>query len=513
MISGWTSANEKTSLKFNLFTGKQTTYQAWNGVLQDSLATNRTYNGVGLKSDGTFYNDQTDNYQQDYYQLFFSHEFNKNWKANAGLFLTRGRGYYNEYKVKDKFSSYGLPNYITPKEDTFKRTDLVRQRWLDNYYYGGIYSLTYENRKTQVILGGSLTRYDGEHYGYVKWAEIGIPVDYRWYFNEAFKNDLNFYVKWQQQIGQHFYAFADLQYRNVLHDMNGFRQSPDEHPIARYNFINPKLGISYIQQHQSGGVSKAYFSFARANKEPNRKDFEESPLSFPKPEILNDFEAGYQWRSSQLNIGANVFYMNYKDQLVYSGKINDYGTYARINVGESYRRGIELMAAYQPLSYLELSGNLSLSQNKILNFEEFIDDYDQGDQIKNVYSSTDISFSPGIIAAGKVSLEAFQNKWKKQSLFIDVLGKYVGRQYLDNTSNKNRSIDPYGLIDFRVRFDMQTNWMKNIGFSLAVNNVLDKKYEANGYTFSYKSDGSLQTENYYFPQAGINFLFGLNLTF
>jgi len=512
-IAGWTSKNEKTNLKFNLFTGIEKTGQAWNGIPEDSLKTNRTYNEIGQKADGTYYKDQTDNYQQDYYQLFLDHKFSKNWKGNIGLFLTRGKGYYNEYRVQDKFSDYGLPPYTTPNADTFKKVDLLRQRWLDNNYYGGVFSLAYEKAATQLIFGGSLTRYEGSHYGFIKWADFGIPVDYRWYLNDAVKDDRNIYVKLQQQIGQNFFVFGDMQYRNVHHDMDGFRNDPTAHPIANYNFLNPKLGLSFIKNHQSNQLSKAYLSFALAHKEPNRKDFEESPLAFPKPEKLYDIEGGYDFQSSRFSAGANLYYMYYVDQLVYSGKINDYGVYSRINVGKSYRAGIELTAAYKVIPQIEIAANATISQNKIQQFDEYIDDYDNGGQIKNTYKNTDISFSPNMIASGIISFSPFKNRWNNQDINMDVLGKYVGRQYLDNTTNKQRSINPYGLVDLRFRYNIQPSWIKNIGVSLALNNVLNKKYEANGYTFSYQDGGQLQTENYYFPQAGFNFLLGVNLTF
>ncbi len=511
-IAGWTSQNEKTSLKFNLFTGKEKTGQAWNGIPEDSLKTNRTYNGIGMKEDGTFYDDQTDNYQQDYYQLFFNHEFNESWKGNVGLFMTRGRGYYNEYRIQDRLSDYGRPPFVNGA-DTFSRANAIRQRWLDNHYYGGIYTLAYEKDKTQFIAGGSVTRYEGDHYGYVKWAEFGIPADHRWYLNDAYKNDFNVYAKLQQQFGKYWFVFADVQYRNVHYKMNGFRNDPEMKPEANYNFINPKAGISYIKHHGANHLSKAYFSFAMANKEPNRKDFEESPIEHPKPETLYDFEGGYELQSSNFSIGANLYYMNYKDQLILSGKINEYGVYSRINVEKSYRAGIEISAAYQPINGIQLSGNATFSRNKIMDFEEFIDDYDEGGQIMTYFESTDISFSPNFIASGIASFQPFLNNENLKLLHFDILGKYVGRQYLDNTGNENRSINSYGIADVRLRYHIENSITRDIGISLAVNNVFNKKYEANGYSFSYKSGGETITENFYFPQAGINFLLSLNISF
>lgn len=512
-IAGWTSKDERTALRFNLFTGTERTEQAWNGVPQDSLAANRKFNGLGLKADGTYYNDQTDNYQQDYYQLFFDHKFDEHWSAHAALFLTRGKGFYNEYRLGEAFADYNLPDYTTPKGDTFTTTNLTRRLWLDNYYYGGIYSVSYQKNKTQLILGGAYTRYDGKHYGFVTWADYGVPVDFRWYNLTSFKGDFNIYAKLQQQVGEHFYVFGDLQYRMVQYEINGFRKNPTLMPRADFNFFNPKAGLSYIVSHANNAESKAYVSFAVANKEPNRDDFEASPAQAPKAEKLYDGELGYQYRSTQWEAGANLYYMHYTDQLVPAGKINDVGTETRINVPKSYRAGIELMAAVRPAAWLQVQANATFSRNRIQNFEEYIFDYDLGTQFKNTYNETNIAFAPSVIAGGTATLEPFRRMLKQQQFYIDVLGKYVGRQYLDNTTNANRSIDPYGLCDLRLRYTVQTSFVKELGISLALNNVLNKKYETNGYTFSYKSDGTLTTENYYFPQAGFNFLLGVNIRF
>lgn len=512
-IAGWTSKDERTTLRFNLFTGKERTGQAWNGVPEDSLKTNRRFNGLGLKADGTYYNDQTDNYQQDYYQLFADHKFNENWSAHIGLFLTRGKGFYNEYRLDESLSDYGLPAFTTPSGDTFTNANLTRQLWLDNHYYGAIYSLVYEKNKTQFILGGAYTRYDGKHYGYVTWADYGVPDNYRWYNLTSFKGDFNIYAKLQQQVGERLYVFGDVQYRRVDYEINGFRKNPTLMPRAEYNFFNPKAGISYITQHANNAESKAYASFAIANKEPNRDDFEASPAQAPKHETMYDGELGYQYRHAIWEAGANVYYMSYRNQLILTGKINDVGTATRTNVPKSYRAGIELMAGVRPAPWVSIQANATISRNKILDFEEYIDDYDSGEQIKNTYNETDISFAPNIIAGGTATFEPLRKMLKHQQFFIDVIGKHVGRQYLDNTSNKERSIDPYSLCDLRLRYTIQIPIVKELGISLALNNVFDRKYETNGYTFSYKYDGTLTTENYYYPQAGFNFLLGVNLRF
>ncbi|RQO30933.1 TonB-dependent receptor [Taibaiella sp. KBW10] len=505
-ITGWTSNNNKTNIKFNLFSGKQKTGQSWNGVPQDSLKTNRTYNELGLEDDGTFYKDQTDNYQQDFYQLFVNHKFNNHLKVNAGLYLTRGRGFYNEYKSGEDYGTYGLPNHVVGN-DTVKQTSLTRQLWLDNYYYGGVASLIYTKNRTSLIFGGALSQYDAKHYGFVKWAENGgVPLDYRWYNLRAFKTDANIYGKLEQELFSHFYGFADLQLRSVSYTINGFRKHPTVYTAENYLFFNPKAGFSYVTNHH-----KAFASFAIANKEPNRDDFEAGVNQIPKPEQLNDIEIGYQYFGLKGSVGANLYYMLYKDQLVATGKVNDVGAYTRTNVAQSFRRGIELFGNTTLAPWVSLAANMTLSQNKIKSFTEYIDDYDNGGQKEIVHHNSDIALSPGIIAGGTISFKPFSLPYQQQ-FSIDLIGKYVGRQYLDNTSDKKRSIDPYGLANVRLSYSIQNKWIKDASLSLMVNNILDRKYESKGYTFSYVANG-IQTSNYYYPQAGRNYLLTLSLGF
>lgn len=510
-IAGWTSKDERTSIKFNLFTGKEKTGQAWNGVPEDSLKTNRQFNDLGLMANGKYYDDQTDNYQQDYYQLFLNHQFNSHWDGHIAFFLTRGKGFYNEYKSDENFADYDRPAFNTSKGDTFETTNLTRQLWLDNYFYGLTYALNYHKSKTSLNLGGSLSRYDGKHYGYVTWADYGFPADYRWYNLTAFKNDYSVYAKLQQQIGYKLYLFGDLQFRHVDYQMNGFRDNPDLKPDVHYNFLNPKIGLSYILPHANNAESKIYASFAMAHKEPNRDDYEAAKNELPNPEVLYDGELGYEYHAAKWQMGLNAYYMHYHNQLILTGKINDVGTYTRANVPTSYRSGLEWTALWQPAKIITLTANATFSQNKIKDFHEFIDDYDNGGQVENTYDKTDISFSPDFIAYAQASVEPF--KMQRQHFYIDLIGKHVGRQYLDNSSNIERSIDPYTLANLRFRYELQTSFLKSLGINLTLNNILDKKYESNGYTFSYYADGDLSTENYYFPQAGFNFIIGVDIKF
>lgn len=525
-ISGWTSKNEMTSIKFNLLTGKEKTGQAWNGIgtsftdqatpvdyqkqLDDA---GRRTNTLGLMADGNYYNDQTDNYQQDYYQLFLNHKFNSHWTANLTGYYTRGRGYYNEYRLDEPFSDYGVDNVVIGGE-TIETANLTRQLWLDNHYYGTVFSTNYNKNNTDIIFGGTITQYDAGHYGFVKWADVGFPADYKWYDLDAEKNDINFFGKLQQEITKGLLGFVDLQYRNVVYNLYGFRKNPEIESLNTYNFFNPKLGLSYIIKHPYSAQSKVYASYAIANKEPNRDDFEVSPTTGrPKAERLQDIEAGYQYSSAKLSAGLNGYYMKYKDQLILTGKINDVGAYARTNVDDSYRAGIELFTTIKPADWVTVDANATFSRNKIKNTTQFSDDYDNGGQLEEIFANTDIAFSPNIIAGGTITLEPFAGSSDKQHLFIDLVEKYAGRQFLDNSSNRLKSIHPYALTDFRLRYEVSTNWIKNIGLTLMVNNVFNKKYENNGYTYSYLYEGAMTTESYYYPQAGTNFNFGVNLSF
>lgn len=513
-IAGW-KASEKTQFRFMLMTGKEKTEQAWNGVPEDSLATNRTFNELGAMTGGGFYDNQTDNYQQDYYQFFVDHKFSKYVTGHAALFMTRGRGYYEEYRQGQDYTDYGLSNYITGN-DTITSTDLIRQLWLDNYYYGSVFSLIYEKNKTQLTFGGGWTQYTGEHYGDIIWTmNGGVPNDYRWYSFDAQKNDLNLYTKLQQLFGEKFILFGDVQYRNVAYNIYGFRDNPTVMPQPVYHFFNPKAGATYLLSDNNTKKEKLYASVAVANKEPNRNDFEASPISQPKPEQLYDVEAGYERTTRKLSLGLNYYYMYYYNQLVLTGAINDVGAYTRTNVPNSFRTGVELQGAYVPNYWLKVFANATFSQNKIQNFTEYVDNYDSPSGAQDVidHGTTDIAFSPNVIASGGITLSPFRYMKNEQVFEIDLLGRFIGKQYLDNTSNEDRKINDYTLMDVRVRYSIKTKPFKELGFNLMVNNILDRKYVSNGYTFSYRLGGQLNTFNYYYPQAGINFLFGVNMKF
>lgn len=514
VIGNW-QINEQTRFRFQVLTGAERTGQAWNGIPQDSLQSNRRYNGLGEKADGSFYNNQTDNYQQTYYQAFLDHNLNKHWTSNFGLFLTRGKGYYEEYRLGEKFKNYGLANFTTPAGDTFTKTDMVRQLWLDNYYYGGLYGFQYAKNKTQINIGGSVSQYSGLHYGFVKWAQYGVPADHNWYRNDAMKNDFNQFVKVQYNIIPKLTLYADAQVRAVTYFMNGFRKNPSLRPSSNYVFFNPKMGANYMLQDERNKQQRVYASLAIANKEPNRDDFEASPTNLPKAEKLINLEAGYEIIRKGWTALANIYLMDYKNQLVLNGQINDVGAYTRINVDKSYRAGLELVASIQSTKWLNISSNITFSQNKIKRFDEYIDDYDNGNQKVINHENTYIAFSPNLIAATNFEFKPFLHfRYKSlQSLELNLMSKYVGRQYLDNTSDKARSISDYTIFDVRARYTLNIKGNSDLVFTLAIYNALNRNYENNGYNYSYISGGTTSVSNYYYPQAGRYFLAGIGFRF
>jgi iron complex outermembrane recepter protein len=518
--------SDKTSLRINVITGSEKTYQAWNGVpgaklfgdsaqLQQEYLDNSGYPGALYSTPADSINlfdskrrtynyftyaNQTDNYRQDHYQLFFNQQISPVISGNLAAFLTRGRGYYEEYINSGAYSDYGLPNPVYG-DTTLTTTNLIRQRWLDNYFYGGIYSLQYNKNNSNLTLGGGWTEYDGQHYGYVIWAAEGsIPPDYRYYNVPAKKTDFNIYTKWQQQLSERFTSFADLQWRQVNYWINGFDNNPSIIIFNHYNFINPKAGITY-----TNGPTQAYFSFARATHEPNRDDYETGKSQQPVPETVNDFELALNKKTPLASWGLTTYYMLYQNELVLTGKINDVGEYTRTNTPRSWRLGVELTGSFRPVNWFQASGNLTLSENKISNYTAYVDNYDSGGQVGTVYPKTDMALSPGIIGSAIISFYPWP------VLEISLPAKYVGIAYLDNTQNKDKMLSDYYVQQLRIIYSPKIKYTRGIDFAFYLNNVFNKKYEATGYTYGYYTGGALVNENFYFPQAGTNFMFSVNI--
>lgn len=501
---------ENHVFKLNVFSGAEKTYQAWEGVPEALLETNRTFNLYT-------YDNQTDNYQQDHYQFIYTGKINRNWKANAALHYTYGRGYYEQFRENDSLEDYNLPNVVIGGA-TFDGMDIIRRRWLDNDFYGGVFSFNYvsDDAKWDVVLGGGANRYDGDHFGEIIWMQYAADVNIRdrYYDNVAVKDDRNIYLKGTFEATEGLFLYGDLQYRGVDYRFDGINNDlRDISGQVSYNFFNPKFGLTY--QTRTG--KSWYASYAVANREPVRRDFTDSPIidRAPQAENLQNIEAGIKANHGKYSYNVNFYFMNYNNQLVLTGQLNDVGAYVRDNVADSYRAGIEIDGAYKITPKFTLGGNLAISRNKIAEFTEFIDDYstDEFFQEEINYTNTDIAFSPNIVGSAILDYKLFKN------FEISLLNKYVGSQYMDNTMNDNRKLDAFWTTDLRLNYALEPRFVKNIDFTLMVYNVFNRLYEPNGYTFSYFLPGEggagrvLATENFYYPMAGTNFLAGVKIRF
>ncbi len=497
-LSGaWYGAN--TLIRANVFSGHEKTYQAWNGVPESELTNNRTYNGFK-------YEDQTDNYTQDHYQLLYAHSFSPKLSLSGAFHYTYGRGYYEEYKADQDFADYGLSPVIFGG-NAISQTDLIRRRWLDNDFYGSTFALNYTPKNgLDFTLGGAYNEYKGRHFGEIIWATYASDSQIRqhYYDNDGFKTDFNVYGKSTWQRGP-WVGYTDFQYRRVRHEFMGYDTNLQNiQQAVSLNFFNPKAGLSY----QLNPRQQFYASVSVANKEPNRDDFVNStPASRPISERLTDIEAGYRLSHNNFRAALNGYFMKYKNQLILTGAINDVGEYSRSNVPNSYRMGLELDVSLKLSEKWAWKANIAWSQNKIKRFTYYIDDYDNGTQIGTDFRNTTIAFSPTVVASGEWDYVPFKHAE------IAFIGKYVSRQYLDNTATKARQLKEMLVHNLRFQYNFSLKSTKNVNLTLLVNNVFNKKYEANGYTFSYISGGNFSTENYYYPQATRNFLISLNLKF
>jgi iron complex outermembrane recepter protein len=500
-------------VRLMIISGTEETYQAWDGVPSFILDTNRTYNGLGAYYDVNgnlqYYKNQTDNYRQAHYHLNWLQNLTKNWNLSTALHYTRGIGYYEEYKMDQAFSDYQLENAVIGN-DTITSSDLIRRRYLDNHFYGFTFGLNFDNKnQIQATIGGAFNYYDGNHYGEVIWSQIAVQFDkdYRWYENQGDKTDANLYARVNYQVAEKLNLYGDLQFRRIDYRIKGIdndlRDISQEH---FYNFFNPKLGAYFSIDNRS----QAYISLAVGNREPNRDALVDANPARPYPtsERLYNVEAGYKFQSRILSATGNLYYMYYQDQLVLTGRINDVGDPVMENVDRSYRTGVELSVGIRILKNLRWDLNGTFSANKILNFTEYVDNWDEWPaQITNELGTTNIAFSPSIIASSILS-------WEPVRRFeISLFSKYVGKQYIDNTSSNERKLDPYLVNDLLFRYGLNVKALKQLGFSLKINNLTNAEYESNAWVYRYYSAGSYGVYDGYFPQAGINFLVGLDLKF
>ena len=491
---------DRNFIRLNVFSGQERTYQAWNGVPETLLKTNRTYNAFT-------YDNQTDNYQQDQYQLIASHELSRKWRLNTSFFYTKGQGYYEEFRSNDPLNSYGLPNVIIG-DSAIERTDIVRRLWLDNDYYGTVFSLDYNGfGKLTANIGGGWNQYKGQHFGEIIWARLAgnTNIRDRYYDDNATKTDVNLYAKAFYQVSTKLNGFLDMQVRAVDYSFLGFNgQLQNVQQTANLTFFNPKAGLTYVLNDRS----TIYASVGVGHREPNRSDYTQStPASRPKAEQLIDYEAGYKRQTARLSFTANAYYMNYRNQLVLSGQLNDVGAANRVNIPLSYRAGLELEVGARLAKTLRWNINATFSRNRIGNFTEYIDNFDTGSQESRQYRKTDISFSPGVIGGSQLLFTPTAR------LEMALLSKYVGKQYLDNTSDESRKLNSYVTNDIRVIYSVKPKFAQEIAFTLLFNNVLNELYESNGYTYAYISEGKTTADIGYYPQAGRNVLAGVRVRF
>lgn len=517
--------SKKNIIRLNVFSGKEKTYQSWDGIPSEILKTNRTWNGMGayIDNSGTekYYDNETDNYIQTHYQALFTHQFSKVLYLNLAAHHTTGAGYYEQYRESDELENYGIqpvitnaPYYelngdtiFTPDGKIFI-SDLIRRKQLSNTFSGLTWSFNYAKKKISSTLGGSYNTYKGNHFGTVIWSQFAgnSEINHEWYSNKSKKNDFNIFAKATYTLTDDLNTWIDLQLRHISYSLKGI--DDDGRDISQnhnFTFFNPKAGIQYrINKNMS-----AYASLAIANREPNRDNFVDADLTkpAPKPETLYDFEAGYTTLSNNLTFTANAFYMFYTDQLVLTGAINDVGAPVMINIPVSYRAGLELSSKITVIEKLSWDPSLTLSFNKIKTYTEYIDDWSTWSQISVEHTNTDLAFSPSVIANSNLGWDITGN------FQVSLISKYVGKQYIDNSQSTDRMLDAYFVNNLLVSWRFQPAFCREIKLSAMINNLLNTEYETNAWVYRYQYENELSKLDGYFPQAGISVMAGVTVKF
>ncbi len=500
--------DDNTLIKAVLFGGNNVTYQSWFGIDADQLREDRRFNPAGQYTDENgvtrFYDNEVDDYRQDHYQLHWNQRLNNNWSTNIGLNYTYGRGYFEQFREDDDFATYGFEE-LNVNGATVNTTDLVRRRWLDNDYYVINANVNYKDNNLDALAGLSVSHYDGDHFGEVIWARFASQsfIRERYYEGNGKKNDVSAFAKATYKLNNRLQLYGDLQVRNVNYATSGINSNLTEFLVdENFTFFNPKAGVTYELNEQND----LYFSYARANREPNRDDFESDPNV--RPEQLNDFELGWRHKKGNFTFNANTYFMLYNEQLVLSGEINDVGAPIRTNSGESYRLGIELDAIIPVTRQLTLQPNIALSSNRN---RETLRSFNG--EIQNL-GSTQIAFSPNIVAANAIVYEPVEN------FQISLLSKFVGEQFMSNTEADASKLDSYFTNDINLVYTLKPKSIfETVVFTALVNNIFNEKFVSNGYYFTFDDDftdpetiTTVEGAGFY-PQAGINFLTGVTFTF
>lgn len=498
--------DDNTLIKAINFAGAEVTYQSWFGLDSETLENDRTFNPAGQFTDENgntrFHNNQVDDYKQDHYQLHWNQRYDNNWSSNVSLNYTYGRGFFEEYKEDDDLAFYGLSDVVIGDE-TITTSDIIRRRWLDNDFYVLNASVNYKDNDWDVTSGLFGSYYTGDHFGEVIWARFASDSETgdNYYFGTGDKSEFSAFAKATYKINEQWSAYGDLQGRFVDYSTDGINSDVAEFIIDEtYTFFNPKAGLSYKLNTEN----QFYGSYARANREPNRTDFENGD---PKPERLNDFELGWRYNAENIKLNVNGFYMGYRDQLVVSG-IDNVGAPIRTNSGKSYRAGVEIEAALQVTEDLSVYPNIALSANKNQDF------LFQRDGVLTNLGNTNISYSPNVVAGNTIQYKAFKG------FTAQLLSKFVGEQYLGNIDSEVSKLDSFFVNDLNFTYDLETVAIfDSVTFNLLVNNIFNEAFVSNGYFFTFDDDFSVPGEVTtiegagFYPQAGTNFLLGTTLRF
>ncbi len=538
---------KKSYARFNFITGREVTYQAWYGVPESRLRGDQegmlayiSRNFLNeedaanlLNSDSRTYNsrlyeEEVDDYQQDHYQFFYTLDVSDKLQLNTAFHYTRGRGFFEQFLPDDLLVNNGI-NEVIIGGDTVRNSDIIRRLWLDNHFYGLTWNFNYKPGQVNLQLGGGWNQYQGNHFGEVIWAEFAgdSEIRDRIYDNDSRKSDFHIFTKAQYRLGLRWLLLADLQYRTVNYEFEGLVRDVNlgSRPVQqeeRLHFFNPKVGLTFSLPRNQ----ELYASFSVGHKEPNRNDYVLStPESRPRAEVLYDWEFGYRRQGVKASWSVNGYFMDYRDQLIVTGALNDVGEANRINVDRSFRAGIELQASVLVSKKLRWSGNATFSMNKVKGFSEslsffggaadslalltqgytFSQEFGGAIQANRNLGNTDLAFSPQVVAASEISYQAAKN------FEVSLLSKYVGDQFLDNSSSALRELDAYFVSTLRINYTIEPKWIRGIEWNLLINNLFDVEYESNGYTFGYFLGEERISENFYFPQAGIHFLLGLRV--
>lgn len=517
--------NGGTTLRLLGFGGKQKTYMAWDYASKEDMEKyGRRYNPCGeyVGADGktAYYPNQNDNYTQHNFQLHYGQMIGERWKLNIALHYTKGDGYYEQYKTKRTLVEYGLDPFVDPDGRLIEKSDLVRLKKMDNGFGGGVFSLNYRYGRVDAVVGGAVNNYKGHHFGQVAWIRnyIGaIDPLQEYYRNLGRKFDTNIYAKANIDITGGLSAYGDLQYRHIDYRIDGIGDNYDWNTESmqnlayheKYDFFNPKVGLNWLVNDNQ----RVFASWSVAHKEPVRDNFTDGdPRHIPHAERLFDYELGYSFAHRLFSIGVNLYYMDYKDQLVATGQLSDTGNALSVNVPDSYRTGIEFQGALRPCDWFDWQINATLSRNRIKDFTEYIYEDEWTNPIQNYIGSTPIAFSPDFTLGN-----SFNFHWRGFDATLE--SHYVSKQYMSNAHSDEQMLDAYFVSNLHLSYDFgKVAGLRGLSLGFTVYNLFNEEYENNGYAGAgYYVDESGQKVIYryagYAAQAPVNVCGTVNVRF